>query len=266
MDFIQAIILSVVEGLTEFLPISSTGHLILASNILKIPQTEFIKSFEIIIQLGAILAVVFLYWKKVITNTRLWPKLAVAFLPTGVIGLLFYKLIKGFLLGNQSIVLLALFIGGILLIILEKVYKQSLRSNDLKEQEHHISNVDQISGKQAFLIGLCQSVSIIPGVSRAAATIIGGMFLGLKRTTAVEFSFLLAIPTMAAATGLDLIESNFSFTTNEYTLLAVGLAGSFITALFAVKFLLKFVQTHTFIPFGIYRIILSLLFWIFVLK
>lgn len=257
MDFLQTIILSIVEGLTEFLPISSTGHLILAAEVLNIPQTDFVKSFEIIIQLGAILAVVFLYWKKVITNTRLWPKLAVAFLPTGIIGLLFYKLIKGFLLGNQSIVLLALFIGGALLIILEKVYK---------EQKHHISNIDQISSKQAFLIGLCQSVSIIPGVSRAAATIIGGMFLGLKRTTAVEFSFLLAIPTMAAATGLDLIESNFSFTTNEYILLAVGLLGSFITALFAVKFLLKFVQTHTFIPFGIYRILLALLFWIFVLK
>lgn len=257
MDFIQAIILSVVEGLTEFLPISSTGHLILASNILKIPQTEFIKSFEIIIQLGAILAVVFLYWKKVTTNTRLWPKLAVGFLPTGVIGLLFYRLIKGFLLGNQAVTLLALFVGGALLIILEKVYK---------EQQHHVSNIDQISGKQAFLIGLCQSVSIVPGVSRAAATIVGGMFLGLKRTTAVEFSFLLAIPTMAAATGLDLIESNFSFTTNEYTLLVVGLAGSFITALFAVKFLLKFVQTHTFIPFGIYRILLALLFWIFIIK
>lgn len=257
MDFLQTIILSIVEGLTEFLPISSTGHLILASNILKIPQTEFIKSFEIIIQLGAILAVVFLYWKKVITNTKLWPKLAVAFLPTGIIGVLFYKLIKGFLLGNQSIVLLALFIGGALLIILEKAYK---------EQTTHISNVDQISSKQAFLIGLCQSVSIIPGVSRAAATIIGGMFLGLKRTTAVEFSFLLAIPTMAAATGLDLIKSDFSFTTNEYILLAIGLLGSFITALFAVKFLLKFVQTHTFIPFGIYRILLALLFWIFVLK
>lgn len=257
MDFLQAIILSIVEGLTEFLPISSTGHLILASNILKIPQTEFIKSFEIIIQLGAILAVVFLYSKRVVTNTKLWPKLAVAFLPTGIIGVLFYKLIKGFLLGNQSIVLLALFIGGILLIILEKAYK---------EQTTHISNVDQISSKQAFLIGLCQSVSIVPGVSRAAATIVGGMFLGLKRTTAVEFSFLLAIPTMAAATGLDLIESNFSFTTNEYILFAIGLAGSFITAIFAVKFLLKFVQTHTFIPFGIYRILLALLFWIFIIR
>ncbi len=257
MDFIQAVILSVVEGLTEFLPISSTGHLVLTAEVLNIPQADFVKSFEIIIQLGAILAIVSLYWKKIVTNTKLWPKLAVAFLPTGIIGFLLYKTVKEFLLGNQIVTLLALFVGGILLIILEKVYR---------EKENHVSSIDQISGKQAFLIGLCQSVSIIPGVSRAAATIFGGMFLGLKRTTAVEFSFLLAIPTMAAATGLDLIKSNFSFTVNEYSLLAVGLAGSFITALLAVKFLLKFIQTHTFIPFGIYRIFLAILFWVFIIK
>lgn len=257
MDFIQVVILSVVEGLSEFLPISSTGHLILTSSILKIAQTDFVKSFEIIIQLGAILAIVVIYWKKVIVNTKLWPKLLIAFFPSGVIGLTLYKLIKGFLLGNQFVVVLALFLGGILLIILEKVYK---------EQKRHILNVEQISSKQAFLIGVCQSVSIIPGVSRAAATIMGGMFLGLKRTTAVEFSFLLAIPTMAAATGLDLLKTGFSFTTNEYLILTIGLFGSFVTALFAVKFLLKFVQTHTFVPFGIYRIILALLFWTLILK
>lgn len=255
MDFIQAIILSVVEGLSEFLPISSTGHLILTSKLLNIPQTEFVKSFEIIIQLGAILAVVFLYFKKIITNFKLWSKLLIAFLPTAIIGLTLYRLIKDFLLGNSLITLLALFLGGILLIILEKTYK---------EQKHHISTLDQMTSKQAFLIGLCQSISIIPGVSRAGATIIGGMFLGLKRTTAVEFSFLLAIPTMAAATALDLIKSDFNFSQHEYSLLTLGLLGSFITAIFAVKFLLKFVATHTFIPFGIYRIILSILFFLLI--
>lgn len=255
MDYIQAIILSIVEGLSEFLPISSTGHLILTSRLLNIPQTDFVKSFEVIIQLGAILAVVYLYWKKVITNFRFWSKLIVAFIPSGIVGLTLYKTIKDVLIGNSLVTLAALFLGGILLIILEKIYK---------EQGHHISNIDQISNKQAFLIGLCQSISIIPGVSRAAATIIGGMFLGLKRTAAVEFSFLLAIPTMAAATGLDLIKSDFNFSTNEYSLLAVGLLGSFITAIFAIKFLLKFVQTHTFISFGIYRIILSILFFFFI--
>ncbi len=257
MDFAQTVILSIVEGLTEFLPISSTGHLILTTDILRIPQTEFIKSFEIIIQLGAILAVVFLYWKKVVTSFKLWPKLIIAFIPTGIVGLAIYKIIKDLFLGNSYVTLFALFLGGVILIILEKIYK---------EQDHHLSKVEQISYNQAFLIGLCQSISVIPGVSRAGATIMGGLFLGLKRKTAVEFSFLLAIPTMLAATGLDLIKSGFSFTSGEYNLLIVGLLGSFITAVFAVKFFLKFVQTHTFIPFGIYRIVLAILFWLLIIK
>jgi len=264
VDFLQAVILSIVEGFSEFLPISSTGHLILASEILKIPQTEFVKSFEIIIQIGAILAVLFLYWKKITSNFKLWPKLILAFIPTGIVGLTLYKMIKGFLLGNSLIVVGALLLGGILLIILEKIYQE--KDLPAGRQGHHISSVDQISNKQAFLIGVCQSISIIPGVSRAASTIIGGMFLGLKRQTSVEFSFLLAIPTMFAATTLDLVKSNFSFTQNEIILLIIGVLGSFITAIFAIKFLLKFVQTHTFIPFGIYRIILALLFWIFIVK
>lgn len=256
MNILDVIILSIVEGFTEFLPISSTGHLILTSEILNIVQTDFVKSFEIIIQMGAIFAVVFLYFKKVVLNFKLMSKLLLAFLPSAITGLTFYKIIKDFLIGNSLITLLALFLGGIVLIILEKVYK---------EKEHHLSNIDQITKKQAFFIGVCQSISIIPGVSRAAATIIGGMFLGLKRQTAVEFSFLLAIPTMIAATSLDLFKNQFSFTSSEYSLLALGLIISFFTAILAVKFFLKFVQTHSFIPFGVYRIILALLFWIFVI-
>ncbi|MBI2034308.1 MAG: undecaprenyl-diphosphatase, partial [Candidatus Levybacteria bacterium] len=130
--------------------------------------------------------------------------------------------------------------------------------------EKNSSEIEKITTKQAFFIGLCQSVSIVPGVSRAAASIIGGLFVGAKRKTAVEFSFLLAVPTMLAATGLDLIKSDFSFSGNEYGLLAIGFLGSFIVAIGAVKFLLQFVQTHTFIPFGIYRIILSILFLLFI--
>ena len=255
MDFFQAVILSIVEGFSEFLPISSTGHLVLTSKLLNIPQTEFVKSFEIIIQLGAILAVVFLYFKRVITNFKLWPKILMAFLPSAFFGLIFYSFIKANLIGNTMVTLFALFFGGIALIFLEKIYK---------EQVHHIESLDKIFIKTALLIGVCQSFSMIPGVSRAAATIIGGMFLGLKRTTAVEFSFLLAVPTMAAATGLDLIKSDFNFSTEEYSLLAIGLLGSFITAIVAIKFLLKFVATHTFIPFGIYRIILSALFFLLI--
>jgi len=257
MSFIHAIILSIVEGISEFLPISSTGHQILAASILNIPQTEFVKSFEIFIQLGSICSVVFLYWKVFFKNLEIWKKIIVAFIPTGIIGLTLYKIVKQFLLGNAYVTLLALLIGGIVLIILELVYK---------EQEHHVSDIEKISYKTAFFIGLFQSISIIPGVSRAAATIMGGLLLGTKRKTAVEFSFLLAVPTMLAATGLDLVKTHLSFSGYEFSLLAVGFVSSFIVAILAIKFLLQFVQNHTFIPFGIYRIILAILFFFFVLK
>lgn len=253
MNYLQAIILSIVEGITEFLPISSTGHLILMSDLLNITQTDFVKSFEIIIQLGAILGVVFLYWKTLLENKKIWIKIIAAFLPTAVIGFTLYKLIKSFLLGNTYVTLLALFLGGVALIILELVHK---------EKDHHAEKIENISLKTAFLIGLFQSISMIPGVSRSAATIVGGLLLGMRRKTAVEFSFLLAVPTMIAASGLDILKSNFSFTSYEYSLLAVGLIGSFIVAIFAVKFFLSFIQNHTFIPFGIYRIILFVLFFI----
>lgn len=257
MDLLQTIILSIVEGLTEFLPVSSTGHLVLTSKLLNIPQTEFVKSFEIIIQLGAILAVILIYAKTLLTNKAVWLRILAAFLPTAVVGFTLYRGVKDFLIGNTLVTLAALFLGGIALIILELVHQ---------EKESHAGKIDDLSLKQSFLIGVIQSLSIIPGVSRAAATIIGGLFMGAKRKTAVEFSFLLAIPTMLAATGLDLIKSDFAFSQNEYLLLLVGLVGSFIVAIFAVKFLLKFVQTHTFIPFGIYRIILAILFWVFIVR
>ena len=252
MDYGHALILSVVEGVTEFLPVSSTGHLILASDLLNIPHTEFAKSFDVIIQLGAILAVVVLYWKTLFYNRKLWPKIAAAFLPTAVIGFALYKFIKEHLLGNSEVTLAALFIGGILLIIWEFVYK---------EQPHHLDKIESLSYRKAFFIGVAQSLSVIPGVSRSAASIIGGLTVGLKRKTAVEMSFFLAIPTMMGATGLDLVRSNFEFTPQEWSILAVGFAGSFVTAVLAVKYFLRFIARHTFIPFGIYRIVVALLFW-----
>ena len=252
MNFFQVLILSVVEGITEFLPISSTGHLILVSDLFKIPQTEFQKSFEIIIQLGAIFAVIILYWRTILFKKEIWLKILTAFLPTAILGFTLYKIIKSYLLGNTWVTLSALFLGGIALIILEKIYK---------DDKNKLERVDQLSFKQAFIIGLFQSVSMIPGVSRAAATIFGGLFSGLKRKEAVEFSFLLAIPTMFAATGLDLVKNSFSFTFDQWLLLIVGFIGAFITAIFAVKYFLRFIQKHTFTPFGIYRIILSLISW-----
>lgn len=256
MDYLQAIILSVVEGLTEFLPISSTGHLILTSRILNIEQTDFVKSFEIIIQLGAIAAVVFLYWKRLFIKNTIWKQLLIATIPTAFFGLVLFKFIKGYLIGNTTITLISLLVGGIALIILELIYK---------EKKHHVDKIEELSLTQSFLIGCCQSIAIIPGVSRAASTIMGALFLGTKRKVAVEFSFLIASPTLLAAAGLDIVKSNFSFSINEYCLLAIGLIGSFIVAIMAMKFFLLFIQSHTFIPFGIYRIVLAVIFALFVL-
>lgn len=258
MNYLDALIFSIVEGFSEFLPISSTGHLILTAKLLNIPQTEFVKSFEIIIQLGAIFAVVFLYWKTVWENKRTWKPLFFAFIPTVIIGGLLYQFIKDILLENEYIVLFALLIGGVIMIVIEGFWTG-------KEHEK-VGEIEDITPTTAIIIGLFQSLSIVPGVSRAAATIIGAMLMGAKRKTAVEFSFLLAIPTMFAATGLDLVRSDFSFTPHEWSILGVGFTGSFFVAIFAVKFFIKFIQHHTFIPFGIYRIILAILFFLFILR
>ncbi len=257
MNFFETIGLSIIEGISEFLPISSTGHLILASDVLKITQTNFVKDFEVIIQLGAILAIVFLYWDSFFKSTILWKKVFTAFIPTGIIGFILFKFIKSFLLGNLYITLISLFIGGLLLIILELIYK---------EKDHHAETIEKISYKNAFLIGVFQSIAVIPGVSRSAATIIPALFLGTKRKAATEFSFLLAVPTMLAATGLDLVKSNFSYSTNEWLMLFTGFSGAFVTAFIVVKWFLKYIQTHTFIPFGIYRIIMALIFWYILIK
>jgi undecaprenyl-diphosphatase len=251
MSIVHAIILSIIEGITEFLPISSTGHMILASTLLKIQETDFVKSFEIIIQLGAILAVLLLYWRKLFTNKQTFIRVAVAFVPTAIVGLVLYKFIKDVLLGNPWIVVWSLGLGGILLILLEKFQKEKQTKMSLLH---------------AFLIGCAQALSVVPGISRAAATIVGARLLGMKREDAVEFSFLLAIPTMAAATGLDLIKSGRSFTGTQYELLAIGFIGAFITALMTVKWFIGFVKTHTFIPFAIYRILAALAFYFFVLR
>jgi undecaprenyl-diphosphatase len=256
MNIIEAVILSLVEGITEFLPISSTGHLILTTRILGIPETEFVKSFAIYIQLGAILAVIVLYGHKYFHNIKVWKNVIAAFIPTALIGFVLYKFVKSFLLGNSMVVVLALIIGGVLLIWMEKIHH---------EKNTAVAKIEDLTLRQSILIGFAQSLSIIPGVSRSASTILGAVFLGAKRGAAVEFSFLLAVPTMLAASGYDLLKSDFSFTSNQWMLIIVGFIGSFITALVVVRWFIKFVQTNTFIPFGIYRIILGLLFLIFIL-
>ncbi len=252
MDIFHSLILGIVEVISEFLPISSTGHLILASRLLGLTSTEFLKSFEIIIQLGAILSVVVLYWRSLFVDFKVMQRIAVAFVPTAILGMVFYKIIKKFLLGNSSVVVISLLLGGIILIVFELIHKEKDDSRD---------NLAEIPFFTAFLIGVFQSVAMVPGVSRSAATIIGGLWLGLKRKTIVEFSFLLAVPTMLAAAGLDILKSGHSFSSDQYVCLAVGFVTSFLVALASIKFLLHFIKTNNFIPFGVYRILAAIVFW-----
>ncbi|MCB9757490.1 MAG: undecaprenyl-diphosphatase UppP [Candidatus Omnitrophica bacterium] len=254
MDLFHALILGIVEGISEFLPISSTGHLILMAKFLGLPNSDFVKSFEISIQLGAILSVVVLYARSFLVNIKILQRVAVAFFPTAVLGLIFYKLIKKFLLGNGMVVVWSLLLGGIVLIIFELCHRENNESTD---------DLSQISFKTAFCIGIFQSLAMVPGVSRSAATIIGGMMLGLKRRTIVEFSFLLAVPTMSAAVGLDLLKSTHHFTSQEMLSLSVGFFVSFVVALGSIKFLLAFIKHNNFILFGIYRIVAAGLFILF---
>jgi len=254
MDLFHSIILGIVQGITEFLPISSTGHLILAERILNLGQGEFLKSFDIIIQLGSILAVVVLYWRELFTKWEVMKRIAVAFVPTGILGLVFYKIVKQYFLGNEVVVLWSLFLGGLALIIFEFWQKES-------ESAHQ--NLAAIPYKSAFIIGLFQSIAMIPGVSRSAATIVGGLILGLKRKTIVEFSFILAVPTMLAATGLDLLKNWQQFSSNQWDFLVVGFLAAFLVALASIKFLLGFIKRYNFIPFGVYRIVVAIIFcWI----
>ncbi len=255
MNFIQVLILSAVEGITEFLPISSTGHMILVSKLLGIAETDFVKTFEIVIQLGAIMAVVVLFSKKLLTGSDLVKKIAVAFIPTAIVGFTLYPLIKGVLLGSSSITLNALFFGGLALIGVEYfIKKRKAKSEEGKT----------ITYRQALIIGTFQSLSVIPGVSRAAATIVGGLLTGLDRETATEFSFLLAVPTMFAATALDIYKSRTMIAQGGFLSLFAGTVLAFIFATLAVKFLIGYIKKHDFTAFGIYRIVLAAIFWIFV--
>lgn len=256
MDLVQTLIMALVEGITEFLPISSTGHLILTARALGLTQTDFLKTFEITIQFGAILSVVVLYWRQLLVDRNVIKRVIVSFLPTAVLGLAFYHILKTYLLASYSVVLWSLLLGGIALILFELLHK---------EKEEALEDLGQIPYGTAVLIGIFQAIAIIPGVSRSAATIVGGLILGLKRKTIVEFSFLLAVPTMLAATGFDLVKSAGAFSSHQLTYLSIGFVFSFLSALAGVKFLLRFIRNHTFVSFGIYRIILAIAYWMLVI-
>jgi len=253
VNLLQVLIFRIVEGITEFLPISSTGHLMLTTRVLGLSQTEFLKTFEIVIQFGAILSVIVLYWKTLLVNFEVLKRVILAFLPTAAMGLLFYKIIKRFLMGSNQVVLWSMFIGGISLIVFELLHK---------EKDDALDDIGTIPYRTSLLIGLFQSIAMIPGVSRSAATIVGGLVLDLRRKTIVEFSFLLAVPTMLAATALDLMKNMSQFSVAQINFLSAGFILSFVFALLSVKFLLNFIKHNSFISFGIYRIILALSFWL----
>ncbi|MFH1386777.1 MAG: undecaprenyl-diphosphate phosphatase [bacterium] len=256
MDILHAIIMGIVEGITEFLPVSSTAHMILAAKVMHIPQTDFVKSFEIIIQLGAILSVFVFYWRRFLVDFESLKRIIAAFIPTAIIGFLLYKVIKTYLIGNGMIIVWSLLIGGLFLIFFELFHR---------DKEAALEDISRIPYGKCVLIGLFQSLAMFPGVSRSAATIVGGLILGLKRTTIVEFSFLLAVPTMLAASVLDLLKSGSSFSRSDFGVLAIGFVVSFLVALLSIKFFLNFIKKHTFIPFGVYRVAAALVLmgWLF---
>ncbi len=250
MTLIQSIIIAIIEGITEFLPISSTGHMILASSLMKIHDDDFVKTFEISIQLGAIMAIVLMYVKRFFQGIPIYLKLGIAFIPTAIAGFLAYPYIKAYLF-NPVVVAVSLIVGGIVLILIDKKVVSRKSETDVLEN---------ISYKNAFFIGLIQCFSMIPGVSRAAATIIGGVFNGLDKKQATEFSFLLAVPTMFAATLYDLYKTPVIFDNHEKLLLAIGFVIAMITAWFAVKVFLKIVENYGFKHFGYYRIVIGVVF------
>jgi len=249
MTVIDSIILGVVEGVTEFLPISSTAHLIIVSTLLGLKQTMQNVAFEVIIQLGATLAIVWIYLEKInFKEIKLWKKVFLAFMPLAVIGFLLRHQIKE--LFTITTVAWMFIIGGIAFFIVEKLYS---------EEKVKVNDVEKVSFRQALIVGIFQVFALIPGTSRSGATIVGGMLSGLSRKTAADFSFLLAIPTMFAASGYELLKNIHSFSDQNFTVLAVGFVISFLSAYVAVKLFLKFVQKYTLNAFGIYRIIFGIL-------
>lgn len=256
MTILHAIILGIIEGLTEFLPISSTGHMILVSHFLHIVDSATLVTFEIVVQLGAILAVVVLYYKKLF-QVEMIKKLIVAFIPTGVVGVVVYPYIK-FLLGSPILVACMLILGGVIILLVEKRYEK-------ETEEGKIIEISTISYKNALILGLFQTLAIIPGVSRSGAMIIGGLWRRLSRKLLVEFTFLLAVPTMTVATLYTILKKYKELSIDSVSPIIIGTVVSFIVALLVIKFVLQYVRRHSFNIFGWYRIIIGIILLIILL-
>ena len=252
MNIIHTVFLGIVEGLTEFLPISSTAHLDIVRALLGIEATDFVKSFEIIIQLGAILAVVILYWKKIFRSWLYFRNIVIAFIPTGIIGFLLYKIIKSFLLGNNKIEIITLFLGGLIILYFEYRKKKNIVPDSNK-------SIEELSVRELITLGVAQALAVMPGVSRSGAVIVAGRIMKISAPVITEFSFILAIPTMLAATLYDVYRSGVNITGSEWGTIALGFIVSFIVALIVVKWFINYVKNHSFSIFGWYRIIFSIL-------
>jgi len=249
LDIFQAIIIGIIEGFTEFLPISSTGHMIVAREFLGIEDSDLVKAYEVIIQMAAIFAVMLIYREKItFKKIDLWMKLLVAFLPLAIVGFIFKDFIKT--LFNVQTVAWMFIIGGIIFLVVEYFYK---------EQEYHTKEVEEVSYTQALWVGFAQIFSMIPGTSRAGATIIGGLLAGIDRKTSAEFSFLLAIPVMMAVSGYDLLKNYQNFADANWGPFVIGFVVAFIVAYLTIKLFLAFIQRFTFVAFGIYRIIFGII-------
>lgn len=250
MSFLDALILAIVEGLTEFLPVSSTGHMIIASSVLGIAADPFTKMFTVAIQLGAILSVLVLYWKRFFQSVDFYFKLLVAFLPAMILGFLLNDVIDQ-LLERVEVVAIMLIIGGIIFLFIDKLFHESEETGS-----------QEVTYKIALRIGLFQTIAMIPGVSRSAATIIGGLTQKLNKKTAAEFSFFLAVPTMLAATSYKLLKfylEGYTFGSHEISVLLFGNVAAFVVAILAIKSFISYLTSHGFKLFGYYRIVLGVI-------
>lgn len=253
MDGISIILLGILEGLTEFLPISSTFHLLWFSRIVGVPETDFVKLFTVFIQSGAILAVVILYWKEVLSNWKLILKLIASFIPTAVVGFLFYDLIKGVFFESQMGTTIVFIVVGFMFLLVEYLISKKILNTSF--------DIQKLSYKHAVIIGVFQALAIIPGVSRAGAVLIGMMLLGFKRSESAKYSFMLSVPTIMAASLFDFIEMQdivFAHPENVW-ILAAGSLVAFVSALIGVKWLIKYLQDHSLVIFGWYRIVVGII-------
>ncbi len=248
MTFLDSTLLGIVEGITEFLPVSSTGHLMIASKLLGITPTTFSKTFEIAIQSGAILAVCVLYFRRLLAHKELIPKITVAFTPTLIAGVVLYPLIKNVFLENILIVFYSLIVGGIIMLLVEKYNKNT-----------SYRELESITYRESFILGILQIFALIPGVSRSGATIIGGMALSYPRIFLIEFSFLLALPTILGATVYDVYKNHTTFSSNETMLLVTGIVVSAVVAYAIMKTFLNYLKKNSFVIFGWYRIAIGII-------